>query len=234
VRTVSKLLFALVFAGFSTIGGVVLAQDIKPYVTAQDVDLLKFLAPPPANDSPQTMAEMAQLLAIQASRTPEMEARARTDATIEMARFVEQLGPKFTKEALPKTAAFLARVTASVNPVVDLAKDNWKRLRPHQQNDQIKPSVSLSTSASYPSGTATAGLVMAIVLGNLVPEKRAEIMARGWDLGNQRIVGGIHFPSDVEAARISATLIAFSMMARDDFKSDFEATRKEFREALGL
>ena len=210
-----------------------LAQDARPYVTAREVDLLMLIAPPPTNDSPQTKSELAQLLSIQATRTPDMEARARMDATIEIARFTELLGPKFTKESLPKTAALLARVTGSVNPVVDPAKDTWKRQRPHQQSDQIKPSHTLTATASYPSGTATSGMLAAIVIGNLVPEKRAAIMARGVEISNQRVVGGIHFPSDVEAGRMAATLIAFAIMSRDDFKSNFEAARSEIRAVLG-
>lgn len=73
-----------------------------------------------------------------------------------------------------------------------------------------------------------------IVLGNMVPEKRTEIMARGWELGNLRLIGGIHFPSDVEAGRVSGTLIAASLMLRADFLTDFEAAKTELRTALGL
>jgi acid phosphatase (class A) len=38
------------------------AEDAKPFITAQQLDLTKFLAPPPANDSAQTKAELAEVL----------------------------------------------------------------------------------------------------------------------------------------------------------------------------
>ena len=101
-------------------------------------------------------------------------------------------------------------------------------------SDAIKPSLTLPTSASYPSGTTTAGTLMAIVLANIVPEKAAEIMARGTELGTQRLVGGVHFPSDVEAGRLAGTLIAATIMSRPDFKAEFEAAKVETRTALGM
>src|SRR2546423_173969 len=60
-------------------------------------------------------------------------------------------------------------------------------------------------SYSYPSGHARYGAVTAILLANMVPEKRRELFARGWDYGESRVVGGVHFPTDVESGRILAT-----------------------------
>ena len=235
IHRIVRLLILLLVTGIALSGVEINAQVTQlPYVTARDVDLLKLLPAPPPNDSPQTESELAQLLAIQATRTPAMEARCNADSVIDVWRFSETFGAKFTKEALPKLTSFFGRVVASVGPVIDPAKDTWKRQRPHQQSDLVKPSVSLSKSASYPSTSSAGAMLMAIVLANMVPEKRTEIMARGWEIGNNRIVGGIHFPSDVEAGRVSGTLIALSLMGRDDFKADFEAAKAELLAALGL
>ena len=47
----------------------------------------------------------------------------------------------------------------------------------------------------------------AILLAAMVPEKRAEIFARGWEYGENRLVAGVHFPSDIESGRIAATAV---------------------------
>ena len=180
------------------------AEDAKPFITAHELDLSKFLAPPPANDSAQTKAELAEVLTLQVTRTPEMVARAQADAEENVWRFTDVLGPKFTKDQLPKTEAFFARIAETEGAVVDPAKDVWKRL----YSDLVKPVVPLSKSGAYPSGHATVGTLMAIVLSNMVPEKRAELMARAWEYANNRVVGGIHFRSDIEAGRIAGSLIA--------------------------
>ena len=117
---------------------------------------------------------------------------------------------------------------------VDPAKDVWKRPRPHLYSNLVKPVVPLSKSGSYPSGHATVGTLMAIVLSNMVPEKRAELMARGWEYANNRVIGGIHYRSDIEAGRIAGSLIAEAIWNQSDFAAEFAAAKAELRAALGL
>jgi acid phosphatase (class A) len=210
------------------------AEDAKPFITAHELDLTKFLAPPPANDSAQTKAELGEVLTLQVTRTPEMIARAQADAEENVWRFADVLGPKFTKDTLPKTDAFFARIAETEGAVVDPAKDVWKRPRPHILSDLVKPVVPLSKSGAYPSGHATVGTLMAIVLSNMVPEKRAELMARGWEYANNRVVGGIHYRSDIEAGRIAGSLIAQAIWSQPDFMAEFTAAEAELRAALGL
>jgi len=228
---------ALILLAFTQIAVTALpvrAEDAKPFITAKDLDLTKFLAPPPANDSAQTKAELGEVLTLQVTRTPEMVARAQADAEENVWRFADVLGPKFTKEALPKTDAFFARVAETEGAVVDPAKDIWKRPRPHLLSNLVKPAVPLSKSGSYPSGHATVGTLMAIVLSNMVPEKRAELMARGWEYANNRVIGGIHYRSDIEAGRIAGSLIAEAIWSQPDFAAEFAAAKAELRAALGL
>src|SRR6266550_935287 len=89
-------------------------------------------------------------------------------------------------------------------------------------------------SYSYPSGHSTYGAMTAILLANMVPEKRGELFARGWDYGWSRVVGGVHFPTDVESGRIEATAMAALMMQNADFRADLAAARAELRRSLGL
>ena len=75
---------------------------------------------------------------------------------------------------------------------------------------------------------------MGIVLSNMVPEKRAEIMARAAEYANNRVVGGVHYRSDIEAGRITGTVIAARLQTRDDFNQAFEAAKSELRGVLEL
>jgi len=230
-------LAALLVVAFFQTGAVAIpawGEDPKPFITAHELDLTKFLAPPPANDSAETKAELGEVLTLQVTRTPEMVARAQADAEETVWRFADVLGPKFVKEALPKTDAFFARIAETEGAVVDPAKDVWKRPRPHLYSDLVKPVVPLSKSGAYPSGHATVGTLMAIEPSNMVPEKRAELMARGWEYANNRVVGGIHFRSDIVAGRISGSLIAAAIMNQPDFMSEYEAAKAELRAALGM
>jgi acid phosphatase (class A) len=211
------------------------AEDAKPFSDDKEINLLLLLPPPPTNDSAQMKAELGEILTIQVTRTKAMEARAIADATENVWRFSDVVdNPKFTAAALPKFAAFFDRVVETEGAVVDPAKDVWKRPRPHLYSDLVRPVVPLSKSGSYPSGHATVGTLMGIELANMLPEKRAEIMARAWEFARNRVVGGIHYPSDIEMGRISGTVIAQTISTHPDFKQEFEAAKTELRAALGM
>lgn len=228
-------LFAISLTVATTFSASVFAGDAKPFTTAKEVNLLELLPPPPANDSTKMKAELGEILTIQVTRTPEMEARAKADAEENVWRYADVINnPKFTKENLPKFSAFFDRVVETEGAVVDPAKDVWKRPRPHLYSDLVKPVVPLSKSGSYPSGHTTVGTLMGIVLSNMVPEKKDALMRRAWEYGQNRVIGGIHYPTDIEAGRIAGTVIAQTIMQHDDYKAEFEAAKAELRTTLGL
>lgn len=113
---------------------------------------------------------------------------------------------------------------------------------------RVPPAIAVSTNAmcapepatppaysySYPSGHASFGALMAIELSGMVPEKRAELFARGWDIGWSRILGGVHYPSDLEAGRMLAEVIANELTQSPRFRADFATARAELRAAIGL
>jgi len=210
------------------------AEEAKPFATAATIDLRAVLKPPPAQDSAQTKAEIGEVLTIQVTRSAEMEAQAQADAVEDVWRFADVMGPAFKAEALPVFSAFFDRVVATEGAVVDPAKDSWKRPRPHQASPLVKPVVKISNSGAYPSGHATVGTLMGIVLSNMVPEKRTEIMDRAWAYGWNRVIGGIHYRSDIEAARIAGSVIAARIMEQPEFQTEFAAAKAELRKVLGL
>ena len=236
MRTVSKLI-SLGFAIAVALSSPVLAEDkAKPFTDAKEVNLLDLLPPPPANDSAKTKAEVGELLTIQVTRTKAMEDRAIADANETIWRFSDAVdNPKFTQENLPKFTAFFDRIVETEGAVVDPAKDVWKRTRPHLlYPDLVKPVVPLSKSGSYPSGHTTLGTLMGVVLADMLPEKRKAIMDRAWEFGWNRVIGGIHYPSDIEAGRISGIAIAQTISEHEDYREEYAEAKAELRAALGM
>lgn len=211
------------------------AAGATPFFDNRALDLRELLPPPPVATSAVTRAEIDELLALQSARTPEMEARAITDSKLKVWVFADVIAdPGFTKTNLPVCAAFFSRVIETAGAVVDPVKEEWNRPRPYALCDRLQPVVERPASGSYPSGHTTIGTTVGIVLANMVPEQRAAIMARAWELGRSRLVGGVHFPSDIETGRIAGTAIAHVLSTRADFKVEFTAARAELRGLLGL
>ncbi len=208
----------------------VLARE-PPYVTAAQVNLLVLLPPPPADDT----TGMAEVLALQNSRTPARAAQAVADAQETVfAMYGSVLGERFAPAAVPLAAKLFARIGDTEDAVVDPAKDGFARKRPFLANADVHPAVPLSQSGSYPSGHSTRSTVEGIVLAAMVPEQRAAIFSRQADYAESRVIGGVHYPSDILAGMRAGTAIAAVLFNNPQFMADFVPARQEVRAALGV
>ncbi len=204
------------------------------FISPDQVDLVKILAPPPADDSPQTQSEIKELIWIQEKRTSQEEAAAQSDDKMTIFQVAgDVLGPGFIPENLPIAAKFFERLGKDEG-LLNHAKDTWNKPRPFMLSQKIKPCVRQSMSGAYPSGHTTFAYLGGIVLANMVPEKKAEIFARAAQYSFHRMVGGVHYRSDIEAGRISGTVIAAIVMQNPNFQEEFSKARSEVRRVLEL
>ena len=157
------------------------------------------------------------------------------DNALSIYRFADTLGQSFSAERLPKLDAFFKRVFNDSRMLVLTSKDVWDRPRPYVVSTQVETvGASPNAPGSYPSGHAIFGYLSAILLANMVPEKAAALYARGDQYGANRVIAGVHFPSDLEAGRMAATAIAAGLMQNPQFQSEFEGAKAELRQTLGL
>ena len=193
----------------------------------------QLLPPPPPDGSPAAKAEMDELHAIQKHRTADEFARALADDKNEdITAFTEVMGPGFDLKALPKTAALFADVKAEEKTAAKLAKTFFKRNRPWIVDPSLKSCAQDDPpQSSYPSGHATMGYSMAVVLAALAPEKAQAIMARASEYAENRLVCGMHYRRDIVAGEVLGTTVAAEMMTTPGFKDEFEAARQELRAA---
>ena len=200
-----------------------------------DTFALTFAAPP-ARDSAQTRAELGELLALQAARTPADVTAAQADRKTRISRFADALGlaPEKVDEmvALP---AFADLVEDEIRPYIRAAKDRFRRLRPYEIEYRIEPCIDdVRGDLSYPSGHAAYGYAMAWMLIDMVPERQQQIRDRADRFARQRMVCGVHFGSDIEAGRRGAEWLMQRMQRSPNYRRESEAARRELRAALGL
>jgi acid phosphatase (class A) len=195
------------------------------YLDPSQVDLMVLLPPPPDLGSPQALADQEQVAKVIARRSPAEVATARLDASRSVFAFAPAVGPGFDAQHLPVTAGFFARISSDVKNLVDIAKSYWERPRP---NGAIK------RQGSYPSGHAAFAASTAIILAQLLPEKRDAIFNQARAFAENRIILGLHYPTDVAAGWTAGTLAAYVMMQDPGFARDFAAARAELQRALPL
>jgi acid phosphatase (class A) len=212
------------------------SPDGGAYLTHSSLNLYRLLPPPPEAGSAQERAELDELLQIQAGRTPAQIQRARDDANVSVFRFADALGspPQFNAKSVPLTAALFERVAKDESLFLNSAKDDFGRPRPFVTEHRLAPVVAKPPSASYPSGHTTWAVASAIVLADMVPERRAQIFARADEYAHNREVGGVHYPSDVAAGHLAGTALATKLFDTPRFVADETAAAAELRQALGL
>ena len=213
----------------------VLADDGHPYFGPEAVDLTVLLVPPPAQDSDVTKAELAEVKALQASVSEARKKQAIADDDEGFVPFIATTSLATLDPAkVPLTAALIQRVLDTEDVVTSPAKKFFARPRPPLADDGVKPMIKLSKSNAYPSGHTTNGTAIAIVLSEMVPEKRAELMARAEDYSMSRLIVGVHYRSDLGAGYASGALIAKELEGNADFQKDMAPAKAELRAALGL
>jgi hypothetical protein len=108
------------------------------------------------------------------------------------------------------------------------------------------PIQDLTNSPSYPSGHTTYGYTEALVLALLVPQRYQQMIARGAEYGNDRIIMGAHYTMDVMGGRTAALHDMAQLLANkpgyvgvkrgkvqiDDFPKALAAARADLTKAL--
>ena len=111
------------------------------------------------------------------------------------------------------------RVYADANYFVGLAKDKWKRPRPFQTDPSIQPCIPFANyhDDSYPSGHTTYARLYADILGQIDPTRRREFAVRSEQIGEDRVIGGVHQESDVQAGQVLADQIFLALLKSPQF-----------------
>jgi acid phosphatase (class A) len=206
------------------------------YYDPAALNLVVLVPAPPAVDSAANKAELAELHRIEQARTPEQVAAAKRDEDEEdMFAFKTVLGADFNPEALPLTAALGEHVKNEQSVAGAQLKAVFPRVRPYNADKTLHPVCAVTDAVnSYPSGHALTGYLEAFTLVEMAPEKRGAILERADEYAHNRLVCGVHYPSDIEESRRVALLLFGYMMASPKFQHDLAAAKLETRTKLGF
>lgn len=214
----SCLLLLMGLAGFAQTPAPVTQPVASP-------EWIAFLGPFPAVDSDEGKADLAILLWHQRTRTPVDIQRAASEVKLTMEAYATASGRALNAAQFPKTAALIDKVGKDTKAVTDSLKKHFLRPRPYLTDGRVQPAIERETSPSYPSGHATRGLIFGIILGELAPERRETLLTAGRQVGVDRVIGGVHYPSDIEAGQRLALRLATAWLADPQNRGLVEAVR---------
>ncbi|HNW44517.1 MAG TPA: phosphatase PAP2 family protein [Elusimicrobiales bacterium] len=189
---------------------------------------LRAVPPAPAAGSAQDKADFETLLAWQAARTPAQCNAARAEMEHSFEVFFGKITP-FVSPQPAEVGAFFKNVGEDSIAAHRYLKDVYKRDRPFLRDARIKPCIARVGGYAYPSGHAAMSRLFALILGDLAPARRKEFIARADEAALNRIIGGVHHPTDIEAGRILANELYRNLLKRPDFVSAMKDLRRFLR-----
>jgi hypothetical protein len=166
--------------------------------------------PPPAPDSAERAAELAELKSFK--RTPLTNGKAlywqfnQYGGPGILYRLGDEVGRRLAESGLDRNPPRAARAYALVHVAhydayvaSQDAKFHYWTARPNQFDPTLTTVVPTPNFPSYPSNAATVGMAAAHVLGQLFPREASRYTSWADEYGESRIWAGIHFRSDVQA-----------------------------------
>ena len=222
MKTLRPLLFAALLA--------VTVSLPAAYLPAGTPDVTALLCPPPAAGSAEDKLDLESASTVHTAATPAEIALGRDENTLTIYHYAPAIGAWFTPGKFPRTDALFKAVEAEAKKIVDDSKKFYKRPRPYHVAPERFPHAiehEDPTHYSYPSGHATRGTVFALLLAELLPERREAILAKGREAGWLRVQGGVHYPTDIYAGRVLGQELARDFLHSEAFQRDFAVARSE-------
>ena len=215
------------------------AESIPHFLTAQEApDSQAILPPPPAFDSVDFLRDKALYdWGVAQRRTPRGKL-AWQDADVKAENipllFTQAFGYPLSQEQAPEIYRLMITMKEDAGTwATASAKKHYQRIRPFsfygvptcRQEDEK----TLAGEGSYPSGHTTIGWALALVLAEINPARQQEILRRGLEIGESRVICGYHWQSDIDAARIMAAAVVARLHSNAQFIQQMIKAKEEFK-----
>ncbi|MDE5869416.1 MAG: phosphatase PAP2 family protein, partial [Muribaculaceae bacterium] len=148
--------------------------------------------------------------------------------------FGEAFGVPITKKDNPELYKLIYTMEQDAGSLATYeAKEHYMRTRPFvfwkEHTSTPDHEEALAKNGSYPSGHTSIGWATALVLAEINPARATEILKRGFEFGQSRVIVGAHYQSDVDAGRVMGAAIVSTLHTDKGFQKQLEKAKKEFK-----
>lgn len=146
-----------------------------------------------------------------------------------MADFSCAMGAPLDAARLPRLAALVDATSNAADASTSPAKKANQRQRPFliDNGATCQSTVQLSHSYDYPSGHATRGWAVGLVLAELAPDRASDLLLRSRAFADSRVVCGVHNLSAIEAGAMNGAAVVAVLHASPAFQSSLADARQE-------
>lgn len=162
--------------------------------------LLRRVGRPPAPGSVEEREDLAILRWLQRSRSAAEASRSWALLEWQLSAFDRAAGAQLQRYA-PTISAGLAPFLRLVTTANDAIKERLPRPRPYLSHPDLVPCLPREGNLSFPSGHASWSRAAGLLLADLLPERRERLEVIGLRGGYDRVLCGVHYPSDVRAGQ---------------------------------
>lgn len=199
-------------------------------------DSLGLLPPPPVKSSARFAYDREQYEWGKSLRGTDRGAKAVSDADLSRGwvdrAFSEAFGFRISPETTPQTYKLITNMMEDAGDLATRsAKQHYMRVRPFVEFGEPSATpgdeAALRANGSYPSGHTSIGWATALVLAEVNPARQQQILERGFEFGQSRVIVGAHYQSDVDAGRVVGAGVVASLHADKNFARQLEKAKKE-------
>ena len=232
---------SLIMGSIAITGLSMVANAAEGYLTESQVpNSLKILPLPPQENSAGQIRDKAIFQDMQAQKGSASWAQAAIDADLTDEHlgkpFSEVFGIEINEKNTPTLFSMMQKIRSDSNVTTKSAKQHYNRTRPfismNVSTCTPQDETTLKSNGSYPSGHTTIGWTYALLLAELRPDRQEEIIQRGYEYGQSRVVCNMHWQSDVDAGRVIASAQFARLQADPHFQKDMKKAKKEIQRLI--
>lgn len=147
-------------------------------------------------------------------------------------QFSEPFGVEISEQNTPQIYLLLRDAVITCVKTVIGPKEFYRRPRPfaYYQEGTLMPDREgmLQQNGSFPSGHTLRGWATALLLTEINPAAANELLKKGYQYGQSRVISGYHWQSDVNAARLVAAAAVAQCHNSERFQRQMKKAKKEF------
>lgn len=215
------------------------AKMAKGFLPVEQIgSSLNILPPPPQEGSADFEHDKAIYWEMKKLRDTDRGALAIQDANTsgnwQGRAFSEAMGFDINEKDTPEIYMLCRRLHLDVaRSACRIAKDYYDRTRPFvyfgDHTSTPGAEAYLSQNGSYPSGHTALGWGTALVLAEVNPARQEEIIRRGYEFGQSRLIVGAHWQSDVDAGRMVSSAAVARVHDDPEFQKHLKRAKAECR-----